>query len=279
MWSRFIDWAANSEGSSRPAALIRIGLVLLIWARWAHDVALYNQPHPLKPVLAAALVISTGFMFVGLWTRFAVPAVAVVTGAMYGYGVLTPETSGWRAHHTYLLVIAVVYCALAHCGRSYSVDRWLEVRRSRRLGVVPPQELGNLLGMHLITLQLSAIYFFGAVDKTHWGFFNGSRVEAMLMTYYSGSVYPSWPGFHELCVLLGVFTVVLEYALAVGLFFPRARRILMPLGVLFHVGLYFTLPVTTFSMTMILLYLAYFDPDDAHRIVEGLQAHSEPQTV
>ncbi len=131
MWSRFIDWAVNSDGSSRSSALIRVGLVLLIWSRWAREVAQFFNPHPLRPPLAIALYVSTGLMFVGLWTRLAVPAVAAVTGLMYAYGIVSPSTSGWRAHHTYLLVIAVVYCALTPCGRSYSVDRWLEVRRSR----------------------------------------------------------------------------------------------------------------------------------------------------
>lgn len=275
MWSRFIDWAVNSEGSSRSAALIRIGLVLLIWSRWAQEVAPHYNPHPLRPLLAVAFATSTGFMLVGLWTRIAVPTVAVVTGLMYGYGIVSPETSGWRAHHTYLLVAAVVYCALTQCGRSYSVDRWLEVGRSRKLGIAPLPERSNLLGLRLITLQLSVVYFFAAIDKTHWGFLNGSRVEAMLMRFYSGSVFPEWPGFHEVCVILGVLTVVLEYSLAVGLFFPRARRVLLPLGILFHAGLYFAVPVMTFTMTTILLYLAYFDPDDVHRVIDELQ---EPST-
>ncbi len=130
--------------------------------------------------------------------------------------------------------------------------------------------------MRLITLQLAVIYFFAAIDKTHWGYFNGARIEQVLMSYYFGSVYPGWPVFHEICILLGVFTVVLEYSLAIGLFFPRPRRILLPLGVLFHVGLYFATPVLTFTMTMILLYLAYLDPDDVHKAIDDIQAPPKP---
>lgn len=92
------------------------------------------------------------------------------------------------------------------------------------------------------------------------------------MRYHFGSVYPAWPGFHEICIALGVLTVVTEYALGIGLFFPAARRVLVPAGVLFHAGLDFAVPVQTFSMTMILLYLAYFDADEVHRVLDEAQA-------
>jgi|GEM_PF-5153702 len=48
----------------------------------------------------------------------------------------------------------------------------------------------------------------------------------------------------------------------------------MPRGVLFHGSLYFVVPVETFSATMILLYLAYFEPDDVHRAIDNVQASS-----
>ena len=272
MWSSFLDWALRSEGSTRSAALIRIGLVLLVWSRWAMNVAPFAEPHPLKPLLAAVLYVTTGLMFVGLWTRYSAAAVAAVTAAMYVYGITHPFSSAWRSHHTYLLTIAIVYCALTPCGRSYSVDRWLAVRNARRAARPLPAERGNLLGLRLLTLQVAVVYFFAAFDKTHWGYLSGSRIEQILMNFYCGSTYPAWPGFHEVCVALGALTVVLEYALAFGLFFRGPRKLLLPLGVLFHVILYFALPVLTFSMTMILLYLAYLDPDEVHRVLDDVQS-------
>ena len=273
MWSRLWAWAVDSEGSSRSSALIRIGLAMLIWSRWAAESAPFYSPDAIRPLLALALYASSGLMFLGLWTGFAVPATAAVTAGMYAYGVHTHHA--WAAHHTYVLVFAIVYCALTPCGRSYSVDRWLAVRRARKLGLAPRPERGNLLGLRRMALQLAVMYFFTAADKTHWDYFSGARIEKLLMKYHFGSTYPDWPGFHELCVVLGVMTVVLEYSLAFGLFLPRARRILVPAGVLFHVGLYYALPVSTFSLTVILLYLAYFDPDAAHRTLDEIQASGE----
>ena len=39
----FKRWALDVEGSTRSAALIRIGLVGLIWARWGNELLLYKQ--------------------------------------------------------------------------------------------------------------------------------------------------------------------------------------------------------------------------------------------
>ena len=61
--------------------------------------------------------------------------------------------------------------------------------------------------------------------------------------------------------------MALEFALALGVWRPRWHRLLLPLGVAFHAGLYVLLPVHTFSATMVLLYLAVIDPSAVHRAV------------
>ena len=52
-----------------------------------------------------------------------------------------------------------------------------------------------------------------------------------------------------------------------------ARYLLLP-GLAFHAVIYCTLPVYTFSATMVVLYLAYFDPDDVHGFIDRLQGRS-----
>lgn len=61
-----------------------------------------------------------------------------------------------------------------------------------------------------------------------------------------------------------VATVLLEYSLCIGLWFPRTHKWLLPLGVLFHLSLYYFLPVNTFSLTVILLYLVFLNPETVH---------------
>lgn len=64
--------------------------------------------------------------------------------------------------------------------------------------------------------------------------------------------------------------VLQDDGLAVGLWFERTHRALMPLGIALHAVLFWSLPVSTFSATMLLLYLAFVDPDRVHTTVQRL---------
>ena len=114
------------------------------------------------------------------------------------------------------------------------------------------------------------IYLYSAYDKTSIAYFNGDRLEGMLLYYYLGSDLPRWPGFAELMAVVGTGSVVLEYALGVGMLFAFTRRWLVIPGLLLHAGFYVLLPIVTFSATMFLLYLAYFDADTIHSVIDRL---------
>jgi hypothetical protein len=130
--------------------------------------------------------------------------------------------------------------------------------------------------MRLLALQLSAVYFWSAWQKTFANFFSGERIEQILMYLYIGSDYPTWPGFRPLVLAISWTTVILEFVLAFGLWMPRWRKFLLGLGCLFHLGLYYLLPVDTFSLTMCLLYLAYLDPADVHSTIDRVSAPVKP---
>jgi hypothetical protein len=70
-------------------------------------------------------------------------------------------------------------------------------------------------------------------------------------------------------------TVALEYALAFGMLHARTRRWLVLPGLLLHAAFYIVLPVRTFSATMFVLYLAYFDPDAVHAVIDRLSGVGE----
>ena len=130
-------------------------------------------------------------------------------------------------------------------------------------------EWGNVWAIRLVAIQLSAIYFWGAFDKMRWAVLGGDRIEQPLMYLYFGSDYPgAW--FHWMSVGIAWCTVALECSLAIGLWVPRFQRRLMLLGVLFHTSLYLALPVTVFSISALLAYLAYLQPAVVHRVVDRM---------
>ncbi|CDX31767.1 conserved membrane hypothetical protein [Mesorhizobium sp. ORS 3359] len=269
MAARLAAWAAGTEGSSRSSALIRIGLAMLFWSRWAGELLLYRDQSPAGLFLAANFFLATALLFVGYHSRLAAVWTGSVGLAMYYYFGFELGREPWTHHHTYLLAVAALLIALTPCGRSYSLDRYLAVTRAERAGVPPPAERGNLWGLRLIVVQLSVLYFFAAFDKSNHAFLSGARLEQIFLWFYAGSDYPSglaWPA-----TIVSVAVVALEYCLAFGLPFRATRRYLVLPGLTFHAIIYVTLPVYTFSATMALLYIAYFDADAVDKVIARLQ--------
>ena len=266
LWDQQLD----RRGSTRAVALIRIALVLICWARWATELMFVHRPE--RWPLSLSFFLCSTALLIGWRTRLANVLFAAVLWWMYaGYG-FGGGVPGWAHHHTYLLVASVTWLAFTPSGRSFSIDRWLTVRRARVDGRPVPPEEGPLWGTVLLAAQCSAVYLFSAWDKTNLFFLSGDHLVAILQHFYTGSDPIELPGFQALCTALAVATVVLEYLLPVGLFVRRWQRWLVPVGLALHAIFFVVLPVSTFSVTMAVLYLAYLDPEAVHRTVDELTA-------
>lgn len=266
----FYNWGLCYRDSTRSVGLIRIGLVLLIWSEWAGKLILCRDVRPSGILLNSAFFLFTGLMCVGLWTRVSSIGAAILVSIMFNIH------QSFKHHHTFLLVMVVCFIALTPCGRSYSLDRWLALRRSLSSGLPPPPEIGNLWGLRLIAIQLSMVYFWTGYEKLYWGFLSGARIELLAYNYYAGYDYASIPGFSILCSVVAITTVTLEFLLAFGLYIPRFRKYLMPAGIVLHVLFYLLLPIRTFTLAMILLYLAFIPASSVHRFIDNMHTGYEP---
>lgn len=272
-WTSFLSWGLHTEGSTRSSALIRIFLALLIWTRWGGALTLFKLGTLEGVFLSVNFFISTTLMLFGIWTRLSTLWTAAIVLSMYFYAGLVRGIEPWTHHHTYLLAFATLLCALTPCGRSYSLDRYMSVRKAKIIGGTLPKESGNLWALRLIALQVALIYFWTAYDKTNWTFLSGAQLERIFMWLYTGSDYPDFPGLHILMIIISWATVLLEYAL-IGLLFKRFRKWLVLPGLLFHGLIYILLPVGTFSLTMWTLYLSFFDSDKVHELIDELSGNS-----
>ncbi len=243
------------EGSTRSAGLLRIVLALIVWVRYASGMTPWHDPAPERVLLGAVFFVSSSMMLVGWWSRAATAVTALTTLAAYGLGARGDEPN-WYHHHTFLLTVALGLLAMAPCGRSFSVDRW-------RSGV---PERGPLWALDLIGLQVAIVYAWGAAIKVDLAFLSGHDLDVIAAYLYTGALpvgLPSW-------VLSGAAggVVMLEAALAVGLWSAASRRWLLPAGIVLHATIYWLLPVSTFTVTMISLYLVFVDPEAVHAAVD-----------
>lgn len=241
------------EASTRSAALLRIAIVLLLWTRWAAELSFAATP---SIPLSLAFFATTTCMLVGLWTRLAAPATALVTLVLYFWFGVHHGHTAWIHHHHYLLVSAACICALTPCDRSYALGR-------------RGPERGPVWALRLYTLQLASVYLWSAVDKLSPAFLSGARLEQIAMSLYFGSDPPQGPVYALLTIAAAWLVTLLELALGLGFLLGRTPRWLLLAGVALHAILYLCLPVATFSATMVCLYLAALDPDAVHRALDG----------
>lgn len=246
---------------------MRIGIAAIVFARFGAELAPFNAAD--GPTLALSLLF---FMFA---TMMLVGYMARLASFMTGFGILLVylagggmNVPGWAHHHVYLLAVAAILLAATPCGASYSLDRLRELRR----GALPPEH-GYLWGQKLIALQLSALYFWTAVDKTDWAFLSGQRLEQIFVWTYSGRALELLLAWPWLLAVFSVVVVLVEYWLAVAILVARWRTYALPVGLSLHATFYLALPVDTYSITIITLYLALMDPDAVHRFIDRLQGH------
>jgi len=258
--------------STRSAALLRIGLALLLWTRFGMFwVPFHFTIEPWRLFTAANFWIATTRLLIGFQTRLASVWTAVVlVVSYYVFGVFGDgQLADLVHHHTLALILATAWLPFTSCGRSLSLDRYLEVRRAVRGGDPIPEERAPDWGLLLVALQATSIYWWGAWDKTGWHFLSGERLDIMFMHAYTGFRVPgtAWAVFVTVAAWV---TVLVEYALPVGLAARRTQPVATLVGVGLHAAIYLALPVSTFSVTMVLLYLAFYHPDDVHRVIETL---------
>lgn len=121
------------------------------------------------------------------------------------------------------------------------------------------------------------VYLSSAFDKCNAAFLSGERLQHSLQFLYWGADPVTLPLWGPATAAAAWVVVALEVALGVGLWWGPARRWLAPAGVLLHVAFYLLLPVGTFSLTMILLYLAYADPDAVHEAIDRMVGAPGPR--
>lgn len=266
------------RGSTRSAALLRIGLSALVMTRWGQNLTIDQNMAPTWLMLFGVLTLTSSFlMLIGFMSRISTGITAICSLAI-GFGL--NSYAGWLdgnfSHHEACLAVCVAMLALQPTGGSYSVDRWLAVKRAEEAGEPIPPEEGDLWAWPLLGIALSCVYFYGALVKCHWGYFNGDRLEQVVLYKYLGSELPRNIWFQSAMVVSAVGSVILEFALCFGLWFKRYRWHLIFAGSAFHLVIYATMTVYTFSLTMMFMYLAYFPVAEVHRTIDRLQSSGRP---
>jgi len=214
-------------------------------------------------VVYAATLVGSLALAAGWWTRLA--SVVVFVGL-----VSFERRNPWVFNSgDGLLRVIAFYMMLAPAGAALSVDRW----HRGRAGF---WEIGDRApwAVRLMQIQLSVIYLGGVWDKVQGAAWNDGTAVSYALRVSDLTALPV-PGFLSqtpaVVNLLTFGTLAIELGLGILVWNRRLRRRVLLAGVGFHLAIAWAIRVGFFSAGMLVLYLAFVDPDWATRRLVGLR--------
>lgn len=245
----------DHEGSTRLAGLLRIALVLLLWATWSYPFILHFDLHPLRLSLALAFYLASPLLLVGLWTP---ASAAVVAASLVGASLLLgPSDPLWLQPHRQLATLLACLGVLLPAGRSLSLDRLRALRRARQAGRPAPDERGPLWPLRLLQLVASCLLLATALGQLSPAWRDGSALSAA----------PAWGR----PVAWGLLLVHLVGAFGPWWRVTRTASLLLVGGVYLGLGLFMVTDTVPFAV--IWLLCAFLDPQTVHRAIDRLHGH------
>jgi hypothetical protein len=206
-------------------------------------------------------------MTVGLFTRLACAAA--------WFMAMSFSMRGWWATNggDDVGVLMLFYLMLSPCGAVWSLD-------ALRRGAPAEERTIPAWPVRLIQIQLCLIYFFNGINKLelvgHESFqafldandyISGKAVYYALndnmldrMPYEVSSV-PFW-----VCCVLSWATITFELGFPLLVLFRRIRPLLIVGGILFHTGIFLSMEIGWFSLTMIAIYPILLSPEAAKAV-------------
>jgi hypothetical protein len=160
-----------------------------------------------------------------------------------------------------LLRILSLYLILAPSGASLSVDRWL--KRDQPFWEFPARAPWAL---RLMQIQLSIIYLSSVWEKlqgTAWPHGNALSYALRLDDLERFPMPGLLSDVPAIVAVLTWGTLLVEFGCGTLIWVPRLRPWVIVVGILFHVGIAYSLRIGFFSAGMIVLYLTFVSPDRA----------------
>jgi len=261
-----VDRFFEARGSTRIVGVMRILAVLVTWSRFGAGMVPAFAEGPVDVGLGIGFWVASGLAFVGLFAR---PAILLTGLAVFATHLLHGVWGGnpnLASHHVFAQGLLCCLIALTPCGRSFSVDHL-------RTGL---PERAQTWGQTLIKLQVTVLYLGAIYEKSYLGWLDGSRLQHVAMQVYFGADLPQGAWFWWATAGGAIGTWVIELALALLIWVPRARVPALLLGFVFHGLVYLFTPVATFTVTMFVFLLSALDGDEVESrlrstVAEGIE--------
>jgi hypothetical protein len=214
---------------------------------------------------------------VGLWCPY--------SGPLCWLGSMSYVQRAWATVYGVdtMLLIILAYLLIAPTGAVFSMDRWLAVRRARRLGLPAPAIAPSIranFAIRLIQIHFCMIYFASGTSKllgAMW--WNATAMNQVLLNplftpmdsppyYNTMKLLAGSRWVWELFTTLGnLFTLWMELSFIFLVWDRRWRWLLVIGSVLLHTGIGLLMGLTTFSIAMLIMVSSFMSPESVRLVV------------
>jgi hypothetical protein len=216
-------------------------------------------------ILLGVQALAAVLAFLGLW-----PREALLTASSLGLFVLTLDRLQYH-NNRYALLLLGFLLAFTPCDRSFLI--------ARKPHTLPEAErVAPTFTRRLFQSQVSLVYLGSACGKLLDPDWRGGQV--LLLRF--ASTAPFWaargvtlPSALDAALSSALFAslaakvaIATELFIALGMWFPRTRRLALWVGVLFHVSIEVSARVELFSWLMVASYLSFVVPELRERRLE-----------
>ncbi len=277
LWEGWARWAFRPVDTAPMAALrIAVGLLAAGWAvsllpdaaTFLGDTGIQPDlpPHPSgqwvvqlgQPlVVLVVLLVAAGALILGWHTRAAAVVVFLLLLAIQ-------RRDPWVLNSGDVLLRELAFFVmLMPAGETWSLD-------ARRRGV---ERQRAPWALRLLQLQVSALYFFSVWAKVRgvsWNDGTAVGIALQLEDLQRFTVPAALATSILFSTILTYSSLLIEAALAIGLWLPRLRYPAMAAGVGLHLGIEATLLIGWFSLAVISSYLAFVQPEHLRAAVGRL---------
>lgn len=217
-------------------------------------------------LLLGLQAFATLFAFCGVW-----PREALLTASSLGLYFLLCDRLQYH-NNRYALLLLAFLLAFTPC------DRSLLLVRGRNHTLPREQRIAPTFARRLFQLQVSLIYLGSSGGKLFDADWRSGQVlfmryaQAQELFSSHGHPLPAWLVALLTSTWFASFAakaaIGSELFIALGMWLPRARRLALWLGVVFHISIELTADVELFSYVMLASYLAFVVPEVRERRFE-----------
>ncbi|MGH7800547.1 MAG: HTTM domain-containing protein [Thermodesulfobacteriota bacterium] len=178
-----------------------------------------------------------------------------------------------------ILLFTLLFFSLLRSNARFSL--WARTAGPQSLSV------GPMWPIRLIQVQLSVVYGVNALAKTTPEYLSGQVLMGMskMLPNFLVNLSDGYLHLGPLAIpvtILAIASVMTEYTLAIGFWFPRLRVATAVLGVFFHIVSKFIIRIGMLDWTCMFLYLAFFIPFDRpliRELYEQREGHTDPNFI